>query len=134
MIINNSNGNIINSKSVCLHDDIVKNLSFERKNNILELLVKKDGFTDKTYTICFTGVLGFQMTACDFWGKSPHILDFEYVDDSNRKMLPYLHSIKNDPINPNCKLLHDKEYIETVLAFGSGDKLEVVCETIIIGE
>lgn len=133
MIITNSNAKIINSNVVDLHDDILKKLSFERETGTVELLIKKDNFKEQTYTMRFVGVLGFQMTSCDFWGKSPHILDFEYVKHNKEILLRYLQSMtEHEPMNPNCKLNKDENFIETVLTFGSGDKLTVVCEYIVI--
>ena len=135
MIISDSNGKTIISNGVNLHDDILKNLSFDRKNHILELLIRKENYENQTYIIKYIGVLGFQMTACDFWGKSPHILDFEYVEHNARLLLQHLQSATEYDIKDiNCKLNNCKSCIETVLTFGSGDRLTVVCECIDIGQ
>lgn len=36
----------------------------------------------KSVSVDFFGVIGFEMTSCDYWGSSPYILDFESVEKS----------------------------------------------------
>lgn len=44
----------------------------------------------KRRSIVFLNVIGFEMTSCDFWGSSPHILDFEYVEPKDHTLIPKL--------------------------------------------
>lgn len=133
MIINASNGKIINSKEVYIHDDILEELCFNRAEKKLHLLILKDcKFDDERFSIDFLNVIGFEMTSCDFWGISPHILDFEYVEKNDNTIIPKLFKIK-DTNDYEYSTLKDREiYFETVITFTSGDKLRIACEKIII--
>ena len=131
MIINSLNGQIINSKKIYLHDDILENLIFHRNSKNLHLSLSKSWPTQEEYTIDFLQVIGFEMTSCDFWGASPHILDFEYVE--NGRLISKLFS-KRTEYDSFCALKQQKDYIETVLTFISGDTLTVACEEVVIGE
>ena len=71
------------------------------------------------------------MTACDFWGHSPHILDFEYVERKNNTLIPKLFE-KKDKDCTYSSLRNQEDYIETVITFSSGDQLRIACESIVI--
>ncbi len=130
MRIENSNGNIINSE-IYIHDDIFNNLLYEKDSNTLKLLLSKANEYESKYEINYINVIAFEMTSCNYWGKSPHILDFEYVEHNNCKLLPALYEKqKGMPYNPECKLACKNDYIETVITFSSGDQMIVVCESI----
>ena len=132
MIIDVSCGEIINSKKVCIHDDILEEFSFNRTEKNLHLTILKQNITDNKYDIDFLHVIGFEMTSCDFWGSSPHILDFEYVKHDEIIILPKLFDKRNNNDYPFCTLKDRENYIETVITFASGDQLRVACERIII--
>lgn len=131
MRIDDSNGKLLDSKDFNFHDDILDQLLFNRDKQEMNLFIIKEEYKNKKYIIRFCGVIGFEMTSCDFWGKSPHILDFEYIEHNSRIVIPKLYNIKNNSqINPMCKLTDDSKYIETTITFASGDKLIVACEYI----
>lgn len=133
MKINDSKGIIINSKDISIHDDILNQLLFDRTKCEILLLITKSNNMNNEYAIKFVNVVGFEMTSCNFWGISPHILDFEYVEYENRTLLPKLHYIKeSSEIHHLCKLVTNINYIETIITFTSGDKLTIACEYIII--
>lgn len=134
MIINDLTGNIINTKEIYVHDDILQQVVFNRSNHSLELYIIKYNNEKVTYTIKFIETVGFEMTSCNYWGESPHILDFEYLDHAHNVLLPRLFSRYCDEFAPFCKLSVDKSYIETLMTFSSGDQLRVVCEYIMIDE
>ena len=130
MRIDKSNGDIINSE-VYIHDDIFNNLLYDKKTSTLKFSLSKSNDYESMYEINYINVVAFEMTSCDYWGESPHILDFEYVEYSNCKLLPKLYEEqKKMPYNPECKLIYKKEYIETIVTFTSGDQMIVVCEYI----
>lgn len=130
MTIDVSNAEIINSKEVCMHDDILKELCFIRHEKKLQLLMLREEMF-KRYTVDFFRVIGFEMTACDFWGHSPHILDFEYVERKNNTLIPKLFE-KKDKDCTYSSLRNQEDYIETVITFSSGDQLRIACESIVI--
>ncbi len=133
MIIDASNGEIINTKEVYIHDDILEDFYFNRMEKKLNLTILKDEvLSNKKFSIDFLHVIGFEMTACDFWGSSPHILDFEYVEHSHNTIIPKLFEMKHNNDNPFCPLKNQEKYIETIITFSSGDLLKVACECIII--
>ena len=133
MIVNESNGRIINSKNIYFHDDIFDQMTFNREQRILAVsLIKENSIKDR-YEIVFSNVVGFEMTNCDFWGPSPHVLDFEYVEADERALLSKLKSkMEKNPFEPSCKIVQDTDFIETVFTFTSGDTLTIVCESIIL--
>ena len=131
MIIDASNGKIINSKEVYIHDDILEEFCFNRTERNLHLtILKEEEFNNKRYSIDYLHVIGFEMTSCDFWGSSPHILDFEYVE--NNTIIPKLFERKDNNDYPFCPLNDHEKYMETIITFASGDQLIVACENIII--
>ena len=134
MIIDTSNGNIINSKEVYINDDILEEFTFNRAEKKLHLsIVKEEKFNSVRFSIDFLNVIGFEMTSCDFWGRSPHILDFEYVEKDNTTIIPKLFEMKNNNDYPFCALDIQEKYIETIITFISGDRLIIACKSIIIG-
>lgn len=129
MKINSLNGQIINSRNVYIHDDIFKSMVFHRDEKILHLSLAKIWPVECEYSIDFFQVIGFEMTSCDFWGADSRILDFEYV--SNGILIPKLFSKQE---HSTCLLKGQKDYIETVLTFISGDTLRIACEQLMIEE
>ncbi len=73
------------------------------------------------------------MTSCDFWDRSPRILDFEYVEKDNAIIISKVFEMKNSNDYPFCTLDIQEEYIETIITFISGDRLTIACKSIIIG-
>ena len=133
MIIDASNGKIINSKEVYIHDDILEDFHFNRIEKKLHLTILKEGEVNKKrFSIDFLHVIGFKMTSCDFWGSSPHILDFECVEQNNTTIIPKLFERKQNNDYPFCPLNNREKYIETIITFASGDQLIVACECIIM--
>jgi len=128
MIIDASNGSIINSKAICIHDDIVDELHFWRSSKKLHLSVKKENGND--YSIDYLEVIGFEITSCDFWGSSPHILDFEYVEKLENTIIPALFMKNNTSSTLFCSLDNQDAYFESKITFSSGDCLKVACKSI----
>lgn len=134
MRIDESNGRILDSKDVYIHDDVFNELRFEYSKKKIYISITKKGIQGKEFIIEFVNVVGFELTSCDFWGISPYILDFEYVEHSDRTVLPKLFKKKNDISNSNCSLTAIGNYIESVITFKSGDQLIIACEYIIFEE
>lgn len=131
MLINNSNSNIINSNSFSLHDAILQKLNFNYSEKKLIIQLSVDSIPNSYLELIFLETIGFNMTSCDFWGKSPHILDFEYVESKDCELLSSLREKKtNFPYNPLCKLNEDEVFWECLFTFSSGDTLRIVCETL----
>lgn len=131
MTIDSSNGQIINSRDVYIHDCIFGNMIFRRDEKSLLLSLTKSWPVECKYSIIYFQVIGFEMTSCDFWGADSRVLDFEYVP--NGILIPKLFSQRKEEYS-NCSLKEQQDYIETVLTFISGDTLRIACEKIIIEE
>ena len=130
MRIDKSNATIINSESIYIHDDELILLQFDRNTNILTLFLKQSWPNEFEYTIEFIKVIGFEITSCDFWGKSECVLDFEFIEPDKQSIIPKLSekwlSVEKD--NRNDSLIENK--FETIITFSSGDTLIISCEYI----
>ena len=133
MVIDALNGEIVNSKEIYIHDDILEELSFNRFEKKLHLSILEFKTREK-YSIDFLQVIGFEMTSCDFWGFSSRILDFEYTERDNNSIITKLVEIKNIYGYTSCNLKDKETYFETVITFVSGDQLKIACEIIAFKE
>ena len=133
MIISESNGELINSKAVYIHDDVFKSLYFDRDNKTIILALSRGDNLAQEYTIKFTGVIGFKMTSCDFWGASECVFDFEYVPPKERIIIPELQRKWLETPNQFANVSYN-DYIETLLTFTSGDQLTIACKIIEVGK
>ena len=127
MIINELNGEVINTKVVYVHDDELVCMKFESANKNLQLDFYKKGDKNQKYRIVFLNVIGFEMTNCDYWGASECVLDFEYISKGERALIPKLESQWRD--NFNNSISYDN-YIESMITFTSGDKWTIACKSI----
>ena len=130
MIINISNANIINTREVYFHDNILEDVSFNCKDKRMTLFIINECGTEKR-KILFEDAVAFEMTSCDFWGPSPYILDFEYIEKENEVIIPKLMKRQEKDYDA-ASVKIDNGYIETKITFISGDQLSIVCKKIII--
>lgn len=129
MIIDASNKEIINTKAVYYHDDTLTGLFFDRMEKTLRLTISKFE-TERCTEIIFRDVMGFSISACDFWGADERILDFEYTETEDERLLPKLFKKK---ARYASHPMEDKDaYFETLMTFISGDELAVACKQIIL--
>lgn len=131
MIIDSTCGEVINSKDVYYHDDILESLSFNQENKELHLSILS-AMEKYKGTIDFFGVIGFEMTSCDFWGSSSYICDFAYISSDESILTDKLIEKAKSPENAPYRLKEREKYIETVMTFISGDTLRVSCEKIVL--
>lgn len=132
MRIDVSNGVIINTKEVNVHDDLFHSLSFNRPERKLSLQLGK--FADsQPYNITCFGVLGFEMTNCDFWGASAHIFDFQSIKRDEQILFPKLCRLRPElNVEGLGNLNRENDYLEILMTLSSGDQLRIVCESILI--
>jgi len=81
MRIDYSNCDIIN-KTICFHDNILDAFNYDYNAEKIALILHDD-ISQKRIKMVFNYVIGFDMVACAFWGKSPHILDWECSSINN---------------------------------------------------
>lgn len=129
MRIDFSNCHVLNSNEINIHDDVLCNMHFDREKGELRVRLQKPLEGDREYEIKFSNVIGVSISACNFWGRSPHVLDFEYVEPNEQVLFPKLEHTRRER-HPQCKLQTGTVFIETVMTFISGDVLNVVCEAI----
>lgn len=129
MIINVKNGSMINSNMVNVHDFILENFTFNRQINEL-VLTLFDEENNLQHIMRFAGVIGFEISACNYWGKSPYILDFEYVEPGDQKIVGKLFAKNKKGYHPFCELKDISGYLETMFTFTSGDQLCIACESV----
>ena len=135
MIIDKSNSELINSRKINLHDDILESVVFSREEKEMQLNFLKypnnleHSECSNKYTMLFKGVIGFSMTSCDFWGASECLFDFEYVLPTERILIPDMKKIWS--VTPNAPDdISYEDYMEVLFTFSSGDYLRIACKTI----
>ncbi len=132
MIFDKTNARLINTKEVYLHDDSFVEFRFDRIS--YKAILCLYSYKKHCYEITFHGVIGIEMTSCDFWGPSPHVLDFEFIETNNRILIPRLIAEEKKFPFPGSTPISNENYIETVLTFTSGDHFRIACESIEIGD
>lgn len=128
MRIDYTNKEIIDNE-IYVHDSIFE--GFLYKSTEKQLLVEfKNDYLEKTFNIQFYNVLILNCEMCEFWGKSPHILNWETSDDEN--LIKEMKKKQNDNKELYSGSLVDteKSYVETMIILSSGDTIKIVCEYI----
>ena len=130
MIIDASNKEIINTKAVYYHDDILTGFTFDRARKKLRLRISK-WETEKRTEIIFQNVIGFAMSSCDFWGiNDERILGFCLLEPEQEVLIPKIY--KKREKEECCPLKAREVYFETAMSFVTGDNLFVACERIVL--
>ncbi len=123
MRIDKSNCKIINSKKNYIHDAIFDDVVFNYQKKVLYVSIQ-----NKSKIIEFYNVIGFNITACDYWGEDPFVFDWEYND--NFHLVEDLF-VKKESNSNHSRLNNKEDFIETIITLSSGDKLIIACEYII---
>lgn len=129
MRIDFSNCHVLDSNEIDIHDDVFCYIHFDRETDELRVGLQNPLKGGQEYEIKFSNVIGVSISACNFWGRSPHVLDFEYVESNEQLLFSELEHTRKER-HPQCKLQAGTVFIETVMTFISGDILNVVCESI----
>lgn len=110
-----------------VHDMQCHAVNFAYENKTLLLLLLGEREEDASLEIRFHGVLGYEMTSCDFWGPSPHVFGWRLILDEERVLLPrYLAEAGAHGLD-QTSIRKDQEYMEIEVEFTSGDSLKVLC-------
>ena len=128
MIFSKTNAWKNNTRDVYLHDDVFIGFRFDRAAYKAVLLCSNQ--TKGDYEVSFCGVIGIEMTSCDFWGPSPHIDTFRNVETNEQVLIPKLKEEYVQYSTPNDLPFINDSYIETVLSLISGDHFRIACKTI----
>lgn len=123
--------------NVNLHDKIIQDFHFDRltKRLVIPILPENEyDHNDEVHEMEFLNVLGLEITACDFWCPSPHVLSVSALSKDEENLIPkYLENwcAPNDPFH-TAKNFPGENCFEVLVEFTSGDTLSIVCEELII--
>lgn len=126
MRIDYSNKEVIDSKDIYVHDAVFTGFNYDYENNIIEFEAI-EYYYKKHFKFKFCNVLGFEMLSCDFWGHSPHI-NVWYISDTN-DLSTKMKDIQREK-KWELRLEDTSKWVESIIAFISGDTLTIVCEYI----
>lgn len=124
------NANIINTKHVNIHDFIFEKLEFIYSEKNIYITLSTFDSEKQSTIIVFCNVVGINMVSCDFWGRSLHVLDWEFVDGNKKWLTNNLYKTKECHKYVNSTLDKPENYIETIMTLSSGDVLTIVCQYI----
>ena len=128
MKIEYTNRNLIDNE-LNIHDAIFKGFIYDDMEKIL-LLELENYYLNKKYKLQFYNVLILNCEMCQFWGKSPNILDWE-VCDKNSLIQNMIKKQNENKESYKCSLVDiKKSYLETIITLSSGDTITIVCEYI----
>lgn len=130
MILDKNNVDIINSKTVHLHDGIALSILFDRSVNTASLMVLLPTDKLQLVNIVFNNIIGMSVTNCAYWGRSERISCWYAEVGVNRSLIRNLFDEKNTENYPLCPLKDEDDYVETVIEFISGDSFRIACEYI----
>ena len=116
--------------SSLLHDAVCLGWNFDYQHKQLIMQLDGEDSIEKPYQITFRNVLGHEITPCDFWGPSPHLLGWSALTGEQRRLYPrYVDEIEKNGYT-FARLLPGEKYMEVEVLFTSGDALAVLCENI----
>lgn len=130
MRIDYSNNNVINTTAVNFHDYILNDLCYDYQSRVLTMRLSHPSSTHHA-ELKFCNVLGVEITACDFWGVSPHVFDWISIDACNQTLIPRLRKEQEEKKYRFSNLKSSSDYLETVLITSSGNRFLIACEYIL---
>ena len=120
-------------REVDTHDSILEEFRFDREGKQLYMVISDTYPCARIRSITCHQVIGFAMTAGDYWGPSSRINGLAFVGGAEKTLTWRLLSLWSDERSMVCPLGDDPErYLEMVIEFISGDLLRVVCERVVI--
>ena len=128
MTIDYTNRHLINDK-INIHDSIFEGFIYREKEKLL-LIELKNYSLNTTYNLNFYNVIAVNCEMCQFWGKSPNILDWQVCDNENLMQAIVNKQNSNKDLYKNSLINTKKSYLETVITLTSGDTINIVCEHI----
>lgn len=133
MKINNINEFITNEKEFSVHDGEFYGFNYDYIHNRITFWINDNGWTPEDYLLEFNNVIGFNMTACDFWGESLRLNAMYSID--KKEDLEILNKLKIEKLNNSYdhgRFQNEREsdFFEIEIEFISGDRLRIACEYI----
>lgn len=128
------NVNDVNTK-MHVHDWLFRKLDYDYVEKRIRVYISEpDGKTRPNYTdhyIDFLDVVGFHMVACNFWSQFIRIANWESYDREEQVLLKQLFEEKEKNNYDGGRLNGRSNYVETAIIVTSGDRLTIVCRSII---
>lgn len=124
------NANVINTNNVNIHDYIFEKLEFIYSEKNIYITLSNFDSEQQSKIIVFYDVVGINMVSCDFWGRSLYVLDWEFVDGNEKRLINKLFETKECHKYVNSTLEKPENYIETNMTLSSGDVLTIACRYI----
>ena len=129
MKLNANNAETIISNDINIHDYLFKSFEFDYCLKKLKIFIDSPK-NDNKYCIEFFDVVGINMVSAYYWGKSPHILDWEYICIDNSRIIDQVFQ-EAELNNYLAPVISEKsKYVETLFTLTSGDRLAVACKEI----
>ena len=72
---------------VYIHDFLFEDMQYNYIQNKITIRLINETSPERKEIIEFYNVIGFDMVACDFWGTSPYVLDWESIEKENQKLV-----------------------------------------------
>ena len=138
-----TNNNLIeNEKYIYIHDDMLREMSFDRMEKKMYLLFASCGNSlgekkfctqnglrlKDNYQIIFGNVAGFCMSSCDFWGPDDRAAELSFKERDAFKIIPELikrgKQFDDDELETTAN-----QYMELEILFISGDILTIACQS-----
>ncbi len=113
-----------------VHDCYLTDMHFDKGKKCLELYLVDPWENKASRRIIFMGVIGFSVTACEFWGEGTRLHEIHIRDKKELEIIPVLfRKLQGEPVGTG-NLKEEELYIEAEILFICGDKLIVACECI----
>ena len=116
---------------VYIHDFLFEDMQYNYIQNKITIRLINETSPERKEIIEFYNVIGFDMVACDFWGTSPYVLDWESIEKENQKLVKKFLAEKQNNNYEYARICAESEYVESIITFISGDRLTIACEYIL---
>ena len=129
MKIDFSNKEIIESRDVNIHDFVIADLKYAPMKNELFCLFRND-YLRQYCDIKYYNVLFVDIQSCDFWGVSPHVLDWELGEEYGNPLTKKVSELQKSHHYTTSRFKDYDKLVESILTFSSGNRISVLCEYI----
>ena len=127
MKINSENKDVLNK--IYLHDAIFTGFTYDYAERQIKI-VCENRCTGKLHELAFENVISSVLQSCEFWGPSPEVYGMWTEEKSSVLEKLYEQQLAEDPMWVYSQMKKDNNYIIAVIQLISGDKLEIICESV----
>lgn len=129
MKITVENKEIINPKSISVHDGIIEKFEYHYTERICNIEILNDCWNIRQ-TFCIKNIILMYQQNCEFWGCSPHVHCWCY--DKKQPFLKQLWIKQKSDKQFRFSLLEENPdiYFEHYFQFISGNEILFICEEV----